>query len=78
VCAGGADGAAHRLALVTAEIVDNDDVARLERRNQHLFHIGQETFAFATALGVPWPRACVRTVPSRVGVSCWSWPRSRR
>jgi hypothetical protein len=51
VCAGGADGAAHRLALVTAEIVDNDDVARLERRNQHLFHIGQETFAFATALG---------------------------
>ena len=43
--AGRADRVAHGLALVTAEIVDDDDVAGLERRHQELLDIGQEAFA---------------------------------
>ena len=30
---------------MTAEVVDDDDVARLERRNQDLLDVGQETLA---------------------------------
>jgi hypothetical protein len=37
-------------ALVRAEIVDQNDVARRERRNEHRFDIGEETFAIDRAV----------------------------
>jgi hypothetical protein len=40
-----ADGSAHGFALVAAEIVHNDDVARLERWYEELLDIGFEAFA---------------------------------
>ena len=43
--AGGLDDAAERGRLVAAEIVHDDDVARLERWQQDLFDIGTEAFA---------------------------------
>ena len=43
--AGGADGASHCLSFVTAEIVDDDDVAGLECRNQELLDVSEEAFA---------------------------------
>jgi hypothetical protein len=43
--AGRTDGLAHGVALVTAEIVHDDDVAGLERRHQELLDIGFEAFA---------------------------------
>ena len=43
--AGGANSPAHGLALVAAEIVDDDDVARFEDWNENLLDIGQEAFA---------------------------------
>ena len=36
---------AHRMALVAAEIVDDDNVAGLERRHEELRDIGYEPFA---------------------------------
>src|SRR5450432_1599731 len=41
----GSDGLSHRLSLVGAEIVEDDDVARLEGRGEELFDIGAEAFA---------------------------------
>ncbi len=43
--AGGADGAADGLAFVAAEIVHDDDVAGLERRDEELLDIGAEALA---------------------------------
>jgi hypothetical protein len=40
-----ADGPSHGVALVTAEIVHDDDVAGLERRHEELLDIGFEAFA---------------------------------
>ena len=41
----GSDGLSHRLSLVGAEIVEDDDVAWLEGRREELFDIGAEAFA---------------------------------
>jgi hypothetical protein len=41
----GSDGLSHRLSLMGAEIVEDDDVARLERRGEELLDIGAEAFA---------------------------------
>ena len=41
----GSDGLSHRLSLVGAEIVEDNDVARLEGRGEELFDIGAEAFA---------------------------------
>ena len=43
--ADGTDGLAHREAFMTAEIVHDDNVARLERRDEELLDIGLEAFA---------------------------------
>jgi len=43
--AGGANGAAYRLAFVAAEIVDDDDIAGFECWNKNLFDVSQEAFA---------------------------------
>jgi hypothetical protein len=40
-----ADGPAHGMALVAAEIVHDDDIAGLERRHEELLDIGFEAFA---------------------------------
>src|SRR5260370_29572437 len=40
-----ANGPAHRMALVAAEIVHDDNVAGLERRQEELLDIGFEAFA---------------------------------
>ena len=45
LCIDGADGSTHGHALVTAEIVHNDDVAGRERRHEDLLDIGQEALA---------------------------------
>jgi len=45
LCADGPDGASDGLSLVTAEIVDDDNVAGSERLNQHLLDVGEEAFA---------------------------------
>ena len=45
VCAGLADGTASALSLVAAEVVEDDDVARSQRRHQHLLDIGGEQVA---------------------------------
>jgi hypothetical protein len=44
-CAGGVDETAQRGRFVAAEIVHNDDVARLERRQKDLLDISAEAFA---------------------------------
>jgi hypothetical protein len=43
--ASGSDGPSDGVALVAAEIVEDDDVAWLERRHQYLLDIGQEALA---------------------------------
>src|SRR3977135_423823 len=43
------DGAAHRLALVAAEIVHHDNVALSQRRDQYVLNIDPEAFA------IDWP-----------------------
>ena len=43
--AGGADGSTPGFAFVTAEIVNNDDVAGIECRHEQLLDIGQEALA---------------------------------
>jgi hypothetical protein len=44
-CTDRADGTAHSFAFVAAEIVNDDDVARLQRWHQHLLDISQEALA---------------------------------
>ena len=44
-CTDGLDEMAQRAGFVAAEIVHDDDVARSERRQQNLLHIGAEAFA---------------------------------
>ncbi len=44
-CAGGFDQTAQGSRLVAAEIVHDDDVARLKLRNENLLNIGAEAFA---------------------------------
>ena len=51
---GSPDGAAHRLALVATEIVEDDDVARLQRWNQNLIDIGPEALAVDWTIENPW------------------------
>ena len=46
----GSDRLSHRLSLVGAEIVEDDDVARLEGRHEELFDIGEEAFAIDRAV----------------------------
>lgn len=45
-----ADGFAHSRALVAAKIVEDDDVAGLERRDQELLDIGEEALAVDRAI----------------------------
>lgn len=52
--ADGPDGPAHREAFVTAEIVHDDNVARLERRDEELLDIGLEAFAIDGAIKDAW------------------------
>ena len=52
--AGRSNGAANRLALMTAEIVHDDDVARLQGWNQHALDIDPEAFAVDRAIDLPW------------------------
>jgi hypothetical protein len=47
---GGSDRLSHRLSFVRAEIVENDDVARLEGRKEELLDIGQKAFAIDGAV----------------------------
>src|SRR3977135_2860440 len=51
---GGPDGAAHRLALVATEIVEDDDVARLQRWKQNLVHIGPQARPVDWTIENPW------------------------
>src|SRR5580693_1386239 len=48
------DGAAHRLALVATEIIEDDDVARLQRWGQNLIDIGPEALAVDWTIENPW------------------------
>jgi hypothetical protein len=49
-CAGGFNQAAQGSRLVAAEIVHDDDVARLKLRNEDLLNIGAEAFAVDGAI----------------------------
>jgi len=46
---GGANGGAHGFALMTAEIVEDDDVTGFECRHQHLLDVSPE------GLAIDWP-----------------------
>src|SRR5438067_283443 len=48
--AGRLDGLAHRVALVARQVVDHDDVARRERRHEHLCDVLQEARAVDRAV----------------------------
>ena len=48
--AGGADGFANGLALMAAKIIEDDNVAWFERRNQELFNVGEEASAVDRAV----------------------------
>ena len=48
------DGAARRLALVATEIIEDDDVARLQRWGQSLIDIGPEALAVDWTIENPW------------------------
>ncbi len=50
----GADGVTSRLALVTSEIVEDDEFALGEGRCQHLFNIESEEFAIDRTVDDPW------------------------
>src|SRR5215471_3874664 len=52
--AGGPDGTAHRFGAVRTQIVHDDDVAWLERGNEDLFDIEQETLSVDRSLDQPW------------------------
>lgn len=47
------DGGAGRLALVTAEVVQHDDISRRQRRSQDLLHIEPEELAVYGAVNDP-------------------------
>lgn len=47
-------GEVHRLALVAAKIIEDDDVARLQRWNQNLIDIGPEALAVDWTIENPW------------------------
>ena len=61
----GADGVASRLALVTAEIVEDDEFALSEGRCQHLFNIESEEFAIDRTVDDPWRADPVRGATPR-------------
>jgi len=81
VGSGSADGGADCPTLVAAEVVEDDDVAGLERRNENLFDIGGE------ARAVDWPVEDARRVDpvasqcgdkgQRFPVMGWTPPRPR-
>ena len=48
------DGAAHCLALVATEIIEDDDVARLQRWSQNLIDIGPEALAVDWTIENQW------------------------
>ena len=52
--AGAFDGRPHPVDLVRGEIVDDHDVAGLQRRNEDLFDIGQEAGPVHRAIEDPW------------------------
>lgn len=49
-CAGLSDGSAHLLALVAAEIVEDDDITGLEGGDQELLDVGTELLAIDRAI----------------------------
>ena len=51
--AGGADGLPNRLTLVRAEIVDDDDVSRLERGHEDLLDVLEEVLAIDGSVDEP-------------------------
>jgi hypothetical protein len=51
--AGGSDGLANGLALVRAEIVDDDDVARFERGHEDLLDVLEEALAIDGSVDKP-------------------------
>jgi hypothetical protein len=53
LCSCCTDGLANRLALVRAQIVHDDDIARLQGRDQFGFHIGPEALAVDRAIEDP-------------------------
>src|SRR3546814_20638664 len=50
LCAGVSDGAADLLALVTAEIIEDDEIVRLEGGDQELLDVGLELLAVDRAI----------------------------
>ena len=50
----GLDGVAHTGDLVTAEIVQDDDIARPKRRREHLLDLGAEDVAVDGAVDDQW------------------------
>lgn len=54
MCADRANGLAHGLAFVAAEIVHDDDIAGLQRRYQDLLDIGQELLAVDRSVEDAW------------------------
>jgi len=51
---GRADRCPNRLALVAAEIVEDHDITRLQRGDEHLFDIEAEQLAIDRAIDDPW------------------------
>lgn len=80
--AGVTNGSPNRATFVAAKIVENDDVARAQRRDQELLHPSQEQLAVDRAVkdanAELRPPGVCHTLPNHGCASYSSLPRSRR
>ena len=80
----GLNGVSHGFSFMGAQIVEDDDVVGLKRRDEELFDVGEKSFAVDRTVEHAGRFDAVvaqrgqegRSLP--VAASCWFWSRSRR
>jgi len=69
---GGSDHLSDGIGLVGADVVHDDDIARLEDRHQQLFDIGAEALPFDRPVEDAWGgQTIARRAPRKVRVRQW-------